>query len=448
MKLQVQHILILVFGLCLNSCQSPKEQEVLEDYEVSNQWAEMTLYITQYTGSNSPTYASRCLGYIGLTMYESIVQGFPNYKSVGAQLNGLKSLQKIKDGEEYHWSLALNSGQAAILKYLYNQTSDVNKEKIDSLHKEIRSKFIHHIADKAIVKRSEEFGEQIAFQIFEWSKTDGGHRAYLKNFDKEWIQPEHPGSWKPPLFAQSFSHHPLHPHWGNNRTFVKENTERSIPKMIEYSTQKNSDYHRQFITVYEKDKVLSQEEKEIALWWGDDPDDTFTPPGHSYYIASTAVAAKKPTLIQCAETYARVGLAVADAFINCWKWKYYHFTERANTYIPQNIDQEFESFWPDPPFPSFPSGHAIQAAAAATVMIDLYGNEFSFIDSSHVDRERDEVRDVDFKPRSFSSFWEVAQETADSRFYGGIHIPHDNKVGLEEGAKIAEAVNDLDWRNE
>ena len=139
-------------------------------------------------------------------------------------------------------------------------------------------------------------------------------------------------------------------------------------------------------------------------------------------------------------------MAVADAFIKCWKWKYDFFSERPNTFIPKFIDIEWESFWPDPPFPAFPSGHAIQAATAATIMIDLYGNEFSFVDSAHVGRERDEVREVDFVARPFNSFWEVAEETADSRFYGGIHTPQDNEVGLVEGKKIANHVNELNWK--
>ena len=151
-------------------------------------------------------------------------------------------------------------------------------------------------------------------------------------------------------------------------------------------------------------------------------------------------------MIKCAETYARIGIAVADAFIKCWKWKYDFFSERPNTFIPQFIDQEWESFWPDPPFPAFPSGHAIQAATAATVMMDLYGNEFQFVDDAHVGRERDEVREVDFVARSFNTFWEVAEETADSRFYGGIHTPQDNSVGLTEGKKIANHVNQLNWK--
>ena len=68
-----------------------------------------------------------------------------------------------------------------------------------------------------------------------------------------------------------------------------------------------------------------------------------------------------------------------------------------------------------------------------------------FIDSAHVGRERDHVRDVDFKARSFSTIWDIAQETADSRFYGGIHTPQDNKVGLEQGVIIAENILNLKW---
>jgi hypothetical protein len=56
------------------------------------------------------------------------------------------------------------------------------------------------------------------------------------------------------------------------------------------------------------------------------------------------------------------------------------------------------------------------------------------------------LRNTDFKPRSFNSFWDVALETADSRFYGGIHTPQDNKVGLTEGKRIAENVNNLKWK--
>ncbi|MDN5202199.1 vanadium-dependent haloperoxidase [Fulvivirgaceae bacterium BMA10] len=435
-------ILLMIAGC------SGKETISIPDQDVTTAWAEMTMFISQYTPANSPTYASRGIGYIGLTMYESIVHGYPGYQSMVGQLNGLSNLPQPEPGVTYDWIVSLNAGQAYILKNIYHQTSDANKLRIDSLERAFSDYFKEKVNDKQIIERSITYGRSVAEAIFNWSKTDGGHRGYLNNFDKEFVHPNRPGSWKPPLYAQSFSHHPLHPHWGKNRTFLKQNANLPIPEMIPYDTSKTSAYYQEFLRVYEKDKVLTQEEKEIAIWWGDDPDETFTPPGHSYYLATTVIKNTNPELIVCAETYARMGMAVADAFINCWKWKYHFFSERPNTFIPQFIDQEWESFWPDPPFPAFPSGHAIQAAAAATVLENIFNEPLTLIDSAHVGRERDEIRDVDFKARSFTRFWDFAQETADSRFYGGIHTPQDNRVGLEEGSRIASHVNGLNWRRE
>ena len=104
-----------------------------EDFEVATAWADMTNYITKTTPANTPTFASRCFGYIGLTMYESVVNGYPEYQSVAPQLNGLGNLPLPEKGVVYNWQLALNAGQAEILRNIYIQTSDENKKKIDSL---------------------------------------------------------------------------------------------------------------------------------------------------------------------------------------------------------------------------------------------------------------------------------------------------------------------------
>jgi PAP2 superfamily len=442
-------IKIFIFFLCIcwivSSCKQ-ESKKLPEDFELATAWADMTNYITKTTLANSPTFASRCFGYIGLTMYESVVNGYPEYQSVAPQLNGLGSLPLPEKGAIYNWQLALNAGQAEILRDIYIQTSDKNKSKIDSQENHFASLFKKIIPDEAIANRSILYGKKIAQSIFEWSKTDGGHRAYLNNFDKKLFFADKPGCWRPPLYAQSFSHFPLHPYWGKNRTFLAVDSSISSPEFIPFDTLQGSPYYNQFMQVYKKEKILTQVEKEAAIWWSDDPDVTFTPPGHSYYFGTLAIRKTKPGLIKCAETYARLGMAVADAFRNCWKWKYQFFTERANTYVPQHIDQRWESFWPDPPFPAFPSGHAIQAAAAATVLTNLYGENFAFTDSAHVGRARDEIRNTDFKARHFNSFWQAAEETAMSRFYGGIHTPQDNARGLEKGKIIANNINQLHWK--
>ncbi|GGD71207.1 hypothetical protein GCM10011514_39150 [Emticicia aquatilis] len=437
-------IIVLVF--IIGTLLSCKKDIVLDEQDLATKWADMTLFITKNTPSNSPTYASRCLGYIGLTMYESFVYADSSYQSLTGQLDGLDSLPKPNPTIKYDWKLALNAAQASILKNIYNQTSDQNKLKIDSLEKTIFEYYTKNKEDKALIERSVSFGKEVAKVIFEWSKTDGGYRGYLRNFDKKMVYPNHLGSWKPPLYGQSFSHYPLQPHWGENRTFLISNHQIPDPKPIPYDTLPNSAYYKQFLAVYNQEKSLTQAQKEAAIWWGDDPDETFTPPGHSYYLATLVIKKAKPNLMKCVETYAKVGLGVADAFTNCWKWKYKFFTERPNTFIPQYIDKFWESFWPDPPFPAFPSGHAIQAASTATILSSLYGEKFSFTDDAHVGRKRDELRNVDFKARHFESFWQVAEETAKSRFYGGIHVPQDNEAGLEKGKVVAENIIQLKWK--
>lgn len=426
----------------LVSC-SPTEKQISEP-EVAQAWARMTLYVAKNTPANTPTFASRSFGYIGLTMYEAIVHGYPDHISLNGQLNGLDSLVSPLVNVKYNWVLSMNAAQAFILKNIYIQTSDDNKRKIDSLEQKILNQFGHDV-DEEVVTRSVTFGRSIAETIFNWSKSDGGHRGYLKNFDKKLIIEYKPGGWEPPLYGQTFSHFPLHPYWGKNRTFVTANAQMPVPKMISYDTLKSSDYYRQFESVYEKSKTLTEEEKETALWWNDDPNETFTPPGHSYNLALQVVKLKNTNLIESAETFARVGIAVADAFINCWKWKYQYVSERPSSFISRHIDQRWESFWPDPPFPAFPSGHATQAGAAVTVLSDLHGENITITDFAHVSRPPDELRHVKFKPRSFTSFWEIAIETANSRFYGGIHSPQDNDVGLEQGKQIGQHVNQMHW---
>ena len=154
----------------------------------------------------------------------------------------------------------------------------------------------------------------------------------------------------------------------------------------------------------------------------------------------------KADLAKAAETFARTGISVADAFILCWRCKYVYNNMRPYTYVRLAIDPAWVPFWPAPPFPGYPSGHATQSSASATVLTALYGESFAFTDDSHVSRVKDAVRNVEFKPRSFQSFTQAAQESSDSRFYGNIHTRQDNETGLAEGKKIGANVNALAWQ--
>ena len=369
------------------------------------------------------------------------------HQSLASQLNGSLILPKPEKGKKYNWNISLNAGQAFIIRNLYAEMLTSYIVKIDSLEQAILIK--NSISVKRdIVERSVKYGQAVASAIFDWSKSDGGHEGYRHNFDRNYKLPTEPNSWTVPTFSQSGSKFPLHPYWGKNRTFIPADAQLPIPKPLPYSTSPTSQYYAQMLEAYAKNQVLTPEEKETAVWWSDDPSQTFTPPGHSYSLAAIAVKTANADLPKAAETFARVGMAIADAFVCCWKCKYTYHAERPAAYVKNNIDSFWKQFWPEPPFPAFSSGHATQGAATATVLTDLYGNNFKFTDNSHEGRVPDPLTFVLFKNRNFNSFWEAAEESAYSRFLGGIHTRHDNDTGLVEGRKIGQNVNKLVWRKQ
>ncbi|MDZ7878670.1 MAG: vanadium-dependent haloperoxidase [Saprospiraceae bacterium] len=452
MKNSLKHFFcsIFVVSLFFFSCTSDVMPVVtptpkIIGAETAISWAEMTNFVAKKTTSNTPTYASRALGYIGLTMYETVVHGSLTQKSLSGQLSEMPFLTVPDRGATYNWVIAMNAGQAAIIKKFYPHASEAVTGMITLQASEILA-----AASKEekpdVVTRSVKFGETIANEIFEWAKTDGGDGSYARNFPTDYVMPTSPGSWTVPVRGQTSSKLPLHPYWGKNRNLVRADAFLFTPPMIPHSDDPQSQCYAQFLEVYSKNKILTDEEKEIAVWWSDDPAETIAPPGHSYNLATITLKKAQPDLFKAAETYARVGLSVADAFINCWRCKYTYFSQRPAAYIARHIDASYIMFWPEPPFPAFISGHATQAAAAATVLTDLYGNNFSFTDNTHEGRPNNALRGTAYRSRSFNSFWEAAEESAYSRFLGGIHARQDNEVGLAEGRKIGRNVNALTWK--
>lgn len=410
------------------------------DNTVALTWSDMTLRLVRNSPGFSPPVAARAIGYVGLTMYESVVPGIPTKRSLVGQLQGLTALPLTDSKQTYNWALTANAAQAVVLKALFSNTTAAYKTKIDSVETVLFNQF--KVADMGVNDRSVAYGKSIGQAIFDWSKTDGGHEGYSRNFPADYKVPVGPGLWEPTENGRKI---PMQPTWGKNRTMLVGNAAMTIPAIIPYSTQVTSSYFAQYLEVYTKNKSLTQEEKEISIWWADDPSETFTPPGHSYSLARTAIKADKANLAKSAEALARVGIAVNDAFINCWKCKFTYNNQRPYNYVRYFIDPNWTPFWPAPPFPGFVSGHATQSAATAIVLSDLFGDSFAFTDDSHVSRIRDTKRGVDFKARSYKSFWETAEESAYSRFLGGIHTRQDNDTGLREGRKVGQNINGLNW---
>jgi PAP2 superfamily len=444
--------LLLSITACDNSKGTDPEPETIVsskltkeyDTNVALKWADQTLKLIRTTPGFSPPVASRAIGYAGLTMYEAGVPGMPEYNSLVGKLSGLSALPKASGSLKYNWALVINAGQSQILKSLFANTSATNKTRVDSLQAAIQKTVLASTPDDTlIVKRSNELGVALAKAIFEYSKTDGGHEGYTRNFPATYIVPKGMCYWEP---TENNLKIPMQPYWGSNRTFIQKNAGIALPVPKEASFNENSAFFKEYLTVYQKNKTLTQAEKEIAVWWADDPSETFTPPGHSYNIAKIAITTSSSKLDKAVEAFAKTGLAVSDAFVLCWKTKYTFMNVRPYNYVREAIDPTWIPFWPAPPFPGFSSGHSTQSAAAAIALTSIYGDTFSFVDNSWEGRPNDTKRNVAFKARAMSSFWSAAEESAMSRFYGGIHTKMDNDLGLSHGKIIGQNVAELAFK--
>ncbi len=111
-----------------------------------------------------------------------------------------------------------------------------------------------------------------------------------------------------------------------------------------------------------------------------------------------------------ARLYAVLSAASRDAAIATMDAKYAYWGIR-----PVQYDSTYKPLIQTPPFPGYPSGHALGSSASATVL------EYFF-------------------PADAKEFQKLAKDCADSRFYAGIHFRTDNEVGTQMGKVLGKYV--------
>jgi hypothetical protein len=395
--------------------------------EVPLRWFDLALELVRTTPGFSPPVASRAFGYAGVALYEALTPGMPGRRSLAGQLNDLGRPPGASD-PAYHWPTVANRALASILRSLFPTAVAESAAVIDELERRFASS-AQAALPLGIYRRSVARGEKVAAHVLDWSTTDGGHEAFSRNFPP-YTPPSGPGLWvpTPPGFLPA-----LQPYWGANRPFVLSTGAACAPvPPPAYSEVSGSRFYTEANECYEATGSLTADQEAIARFWSDDPGQTATPPGHSISILSQVTTMLGLSLARAAEAYAKVGIAVADAFIACWNTKYRDNLVRPVTYIRKLIDPAWTPLLVTPPFPEYTSGHSVQSGAAAQVLTDLFG-DVAFVDRTHERRG--------LPARSFRSFHEAAEEAAVSRLYGGIHFRAAIERGLEQGGCVGRHVS-------
>lgn len=437
MKKTIFIAMICLVGLA--SCDSGTK-EVNIDPEVYHQTMQQLTDVIVHD-IFSPPVASRIYAYPSIAQYEILALGNPEYKSMAGQLT---DLQPIPEPEE-DVSLELAALEAFIK---IGTTLIFSEDQMQAYRNELYAKLGEGV-NKTYFNNSVAYGDKVAAHILAWSGGDNYKETrtfpkFTVTSDKYRWQPT------PPAYLEA-----IEPHWNQIRPFVLDSAQQFAPPLATNfnMTDKNSNFYKETLEVYEVGNSLSQEQREIASFWDCNPyvmnvtghvmfaSKKVTPGGHWIGIVKIACEQEEADAMKTAEAYALTSIALADGFISCWDEKYRSNLIRPETVINQYIDEEWLPLLQTPPFPEYTSGHSVISSAAAIALTSIFGDDFSFVD--------DTEEKYGLTVRSFNSFIEASEEAAVSRLYGGIHYRPAIDNGVTQGRALGRFVVDqLKLRNE
>jgi membrane-associated phospholipid phosphatase len=376
-----------------------------------------------------PMIASRNYAYASIAAYECMVVGNKNYTSLATQINGLKAMPML-DTTQVDFNLA------ALFSFIKvgNNVTFPEGSMMDA-YNHLRDTVMDLGISKTTLEHTIIFSDSITATIMAWSKKDNyavtrsaEKYTVLNNDDSRWIP-------TPPAYAQAIEYH-----WMDIRTLTMDSAAQFKPirPPVYNIKDKSSEFYKRTIEVKNVGEKLTDEQKHIANFFDDNPfklnvsghvmfaTKKFSPPGHWMNIVGIAAEKSKVDFATTVCAYTQTAIALFDGFISCWDEKYRSNLIRPETVINKYVSPDWRPFIQTPPFPSYTSGHSVISAAASEVMTHIFGENFTYRDSSE--------REFGVPDRTFTSFKAAANEASISRLYGGIHYRFD----IDEGAKMGE----------
>lgn len=435
---------------CGDGTPEPAEKLVKNfDSQVPLAWNKLFLHAERYAAGYRPGPAPRALGLMGFAAYEACISGMPDYNSLASLYSGL-SIPKAEDAE-YHWPTVINAIYGYFMPRFFPNVPNDYLQQMGTLEASFESKFQAEVSSDVFL-RSKKHGQDVAAAVWEWSKGDPyGHDSYLDPFgDYKWQ--DHytkPGDWEPTYPGPG---RPMGPYFGKVRTWALTEADKLSRPPLPHSDSPTSALYAQAIEVYAQNTpTWSYEAEWVGEFWSDDLINlTFSPGPRWVAVANQVIEHDNIDLETAVEAYAKVGMALSDAAVGCWHSKYYYNVERPETYIRRVIDPNWKPGLENPltgekgvtpSFPAYPSGHSTMGAAGAETLADVFGYAYSMTDRCHENRT-----EFNGTPRTFGSFFEMAQENAWSRVPLGVHFRMDCEEGVRFGTAIGRLVNKLPWK--
>jgi hypothetical protein len=276
------------------------------------------------------------------------------------------------------YSVAAGVAVTVFSKFFPALADSVNK----MAKQQMESRIAAGLAFPSDTRAGFELGKKIAAKEIEYTKD------FITNEIWDGKVPEGPNYWKG-RFA-------MHPMAGKNKTVVLTNGSQFRPAPPPDFTKDMAEL-RNYKQTY---RSLSN---------------AFYHAGHFWFMeALPGILFERNLQLnapRAARIQAAINVAAYDGFVACWDAKYAYWGIR-----PNQLDTTFKpAIIFTPPFPGYPSGHAVISG----VMAEVYSYFF---------------------PEDAGLYRNKAKDIAESRFQAGIHFRTDNEVAVELGKKVAELI--------
>lgn len=382
----------------------------------------------------TPAVCSRIYAYSNIAAYEALRPQYKDYPSYAGRLKGLENVPQPANGKEYNFSIASIIAFTTVAEKMVF-TGDAIKNMQNEYVRQLQSLDLN----KDVLDSSISYGQKVGNHILKWAGRDN----YLqRNSLPAYIVTKEPGRYQPtpPNYTDA-----IETNWKTLRPFVLDSASQfRPPPPIKYDTVKTSQFYKEAYEVYSMGKNPLPTDSAVAWYWDDNPNTSITdghvsyfqqknsPPGHWIHIACSVAKKEKFDPMKTASLVSKTAIAIADAFISVWEAKFFYNYIRPETFINRYIDKDWTPLIQTPAFPEYPSAHSVASSSAATILTQIAGNNYMFIDSTEVPYGR--------PMRKFNSFFEAADQASISRMYGGIHFKTAIERGKEQGRKIGNFI--------
>ena len=317
-------------------------------------------------------------------------------------------------------------------------------------------------------------GQRAARAILALGTNDGSqHKEPL--LGTEFITSDRPGKWRQDPISQLPV--ALGAHWGEVTPFVVRDVTRfRVPPPPAMNSREYTEAFNE-VKRFGGDGVntrtrRTEDQTNAGIYWAYDGTPSLCAPPRLYNQIALTIADQMGTdIVDLARLLAIVNVAMSDAGVASWESKYLYQVWRPVTGIREadpgtgptgrgdgnpltTGDRKFSPLGAPasnlqgpnftPPFPAYPSGHAVFGGALFQTLRNFYRTDeipFTFTSDELNGVTADNEGNVrPLLPRTFRTLSQAEEENGQSRIYLGIHWAFDKTEGIAQGRRIANYV--------